>query len=397
MARLFKTVNQWAVVHEPWLVRLLATLLLATLLLNAFSRDPFDYGAYDGGTYETLGWRAAQSEHLFAEGNFNHAYWSPGWVALIGTIYSLAGREPILIRVLLALSAVGSAWLVQHWTRTRGLPALACLLAMLLAAGSMIVFRFTVYYHYEVLLGSGLLVFSWLVFGGNRRADEESRAGYAMLFTAGLLFGWLTLIASKVLVLLVLLPAVQLVSGRSVHMVRSLLVIAAALIVIGLWTVRNFELYGEFIPTTSNGGINLWIANNPEAGTGYMSVETYGHAAYESSYFTGLAFEYMAKHPYVTALRAAKKAALFFNPHYGDQFPLIVLFFVAFVRFFRKSSWWRDTQGLWFVTVPFAFMAVHSVFHYEFRYLVPVWPMLAWTGAHAFTGWSKLTSVAASG
>jgi len=391
MRRLLKTADRWVANHERWIVPLVAAILLAALLAHALQSDISDYGP-DGKGYESLGWRAAQAEHLLAKWNFNHAYWSPSWVVTIAALYKIAGRHPMMIRVLLVLCAVGGALLVNRWTRRRGLPALACLMTMVLTVSSTLVFRYIVFYHYEVMLGFGLILFSWLVFRGNRLADEGRSAGHALLVVAGLLFGYLSLLASKVIVLLAVLPVLQLVSARKRHAARTSLVIAAALVVIGGWAARNFILFDEFIPLTTNGGINFYIANNPDATNEYMTVEPDGHRLSESWHFARLALEYIRENPGTTALRMLKKATLFFNPHYGDQAPLMLLFAIGIVRFFRRKTWRFDTEGLWFVTVPLVFMVVHSVFHYEFRYVLPVWPALAWVGAHAFTGWNYTDS-----
>jgi 4-amino-4-deoxy-L-arabinose transferase-like glycosyltransferase len=36
------------------------------------------------------------------------------------------------------------------------------------------------------------------------------------------------------------------------------------------WTLRNYRHFGEFIAVSSNGGINFWIGNNPQAFGGFM-------------------------------------------------------------------------------------------------------------------------------
>ena len=43
------------------------------------------------------------------------------------------------------------------------------------------------------------------------------------------------------------------------------LILLGAMIIIGPWTLRNYLELGEFIPISSNGGINFWIGNNPQA------------------------------------------------------------------------------------------------------------------------------------
>jgi hypothetical protein len=387
MRNFLQTVDRRVAEWDKWLVPLVAAVLLASLVIYLQQRDPLDFGPYDGKNYERLGWAAARASHLFAEDNFAHAYWSPGWVATIGVVYKIVGRNPLAIRLLLAVCAVGSGLMVYFWLRRRHLPASACLLAMVLTVTNTLVFRFVAFCHYEVALGFGLMVFSWLVFEGNRRVDDGDGKGRALLLLAGLLLGYLCLFASKVAALLFVLPVLLAWSGRKRAAVRTWMVAATCLLVLGAWTTRNLVIFGEFIPLTSNGGINLYIANNPDATNGYMNVDTGGRPLHDGAHFTMLAVDYILENPGTTALRMMKKAAMFFNPHYGDQFPLMILFAVALVRFIRMPGIRKDSEGLWFVAMPFVIMAVHTVFHAEFRYILPVWPALAWVGGHAFTGW----------
>jgi 4-amino-4-deoxy-L-arabinose transferase-like glycosyltransferase len=43
------------------------------------------------------------------------------------------------------------------------------------------------------------------------------------------------------------------------------LVLFGAIIIISPWTLRNYLEFNEFIPVSTNGGINFWIGNNPQA------------------------------------------------------------------------------------------------------------------------------------
>jgi hypothetical protein len=45
----------------------------------------------------------------------------------------------------------------------------------------------------------------------------------------------------------------------------TLLILLGAIIIISPWTLRNYLEFGEFIPISSNGGVNFWIGNNPQA------------------------------------------------------------------------------------------------------------------------------------
>jgi len=50
---------------------------------------------------------------------------------------------------------------------------------------------------------------------------------------------------------------------------RGVLVAALALAVVAPWTYRNWRAFGEFVPISTNGGVNLWIGNNPNATGAY--------------------------------------------------------------------------------------------------------------------------------
>ena len=45
------------------------------------------------------------------------------------------------------------------------------------------------------------------------------------------------------------------------------------IIVIMPWMIRNYRTFGEIIPITTNGGVNLWIGNNPKATGGLYTKE----------------------------------------------------------------------------------------------------------------------------
>jgi hypothetical protein len=46
---------------------------------------------------------------------------------------------------------------------------------------------------------------------------------------------------------------------------RALVLPIGMMIVVGPWTARNYLVFHQFIPVSSNGGITLWVANHPGA------------------------------------------------------------------------------------------------------------------------------------
>ena len=100
---------------------------------------------------------------------------------------------------------------------------------------------------------------------------------------------------------------------------------AVAALVMLPWWVRNWQLFGAFVPLTSVGGLSLWIGENPEATGNWMP---YPAAAthvpeLESARAAGrLAWDWMTAHPgEVVRLNAAK----FVRSMGVGQFPLVRL------------------------------------------------------------------------
>lgn len=85
----------------------------------------------------------------------------------------------------------------------------------------------------------------------------------------GLALGFAALVKSTILALLPFLLFYLWVNRarpffRTVVQPFAIVVVFAA-VVISPWTVRNYRVLGEFIPISSNGGVNFWIGNHPGA------------------------------------------------------------------------------------------------------------------------------------
>ena len=151
-----------------------------------------------------------------------------------------------------------------------------------------------------------------------------------------------------------------------------LMAVLPALIVISIATVRNARVSGDFVLISSNGGINLYIGNNPEA-NGFVASELAGigrfgtcfdHVrivrslegklqrplshAQVSDWFAGEALRYMREHPGRTLALMWKKACLLWgNPEVGHNEEL--------------SLERRYSSALRFLPGPFALLATLAV------------------------------------
>ncbi len=94
------------------------------------------------------------------------------------------------------------------------------------------------------------------------RAHEKPTAGTFVL--AGLFLGAATLTRANTLLLLPAIPVwAAIVYWRKwPAFARSLLVLIAAVAVIGPWTYRNYVVFGKFIPIVTLDGSNLLMGNN---------------------------------------------------------------------------------------------------------------------------------------
>ena len=99
----------------------------------------------------------------------------------------------------------------------------------------------------------------------------------------------------------------------------------ATIIMIGVtiapWSIRNTKLFGHFVGLSTNGGISLWVGNNPNATGYYMdpyykdmmpaSMEQWGE--YErNKVFTQAALRYIVENPASFVARSLKKAVLIY-------------------------------------------------------------------------------------
>jgi hypothetical protein len=121
-----------------------------------------------------------------------------------------------------------------------------------------------------VLIGAEVPGAAWMVFGLALYAWGASRRRPRlwMLALAGVCFGIGALIRPQVLLVAAVAAAHLLYVSRR-RWLRALpaaaVLGAATLATVAPWTIRNYHVTGGFILISSNGGGNLYSANNPEA------------------------------------------------------------------------------------------------------------------------------------
>jgi tetratricopeptide (TPR) repeat protein len=262
------------------LVGLCCIAVQLTHLAGAVSDPTFEVAVVDAGVYHDAAMRFAEGERLIDD-----AFWQPPlFPLLLGVLYRLAGPDVALARCVLAAIAVSSCLLVW-WIGRQVFSRRVGLLAGLVAAvyGPFVFFS-------TRLLPTGLavlLVLAALVV--LIRCLHRPRWYDWLLF--GLLAGLATITVANagVLVLIGLITAIvsgregrtpagslavclsQTEDGRRRHRplwpqgVACIALAIGAAIPIGSVTIRNYRACGEWVILSTNGGINFYIGNNPQA------------------------------------------------------------------------------------------------------------------------------------
>ena len=202
--------------------------------------------------------------------------YSPGLPLLVAALYTPAGEDETLARIVLALFgaiAVPLAFLlgrrlVNGASVARGdaEPNVAADAAGLAAALVLAVLPAMTEYAGLLMtetLSSTLLIGAVLAFLCASDGNDGRWAG-----AAGLLVGALTLVRAEFIVLLFLLPLLALVrrppEWRAAAM-PALAIILGAVVVIAPWTIRNASALDRFVPVSTGGGKTLYIGTNLEA------------------------------------------------------------------------------------------------------------------------------------
>jgi tetratricopeptide (TPR) repeat protein len=212
--------------------------------------------AVDAQEYDRWAQRIAGGAWLGEETFFQ----APLYPYLLGGLYRLAGRSLDAVYLLQILLAVAGCWALYRAGRAMADEAVALGAAALAALYGPFVF-YDVQVGKESLAVTAVCFFMWML------AAARSRPRCALWLAAGMLLGVLTLLRENALLLLpFLLPLAWRREGRIAGLVRrgGALILGLAAILAPV-AVRNAMVGGAPLPTTSQGGVNLYIGNNPAA------------------------------------------------------------------------------------------------------------------------------------
>lgn len=322
---------------------LLGIFLLAALVRGVYVSEirdlpEFEMPAVDAGYHDYWAWGLASGQWRppgdRVDPQIGRApyFRPPLYPYFLGSLYALFGRRYLAVRMVQVAISAGSCVLL-FLLGGSVLGRRAGLVAALLMAGYWAFVYFATELREVVLLVFLHLAFLLAMLGLRARPS----AGRALL--CGALLGLAALGKPNVLLFVpIAVGWAVMVPGNRTRRTRALLgtwLALGTMLVVAPVTIRNALCGGDFVLISSNGGINLYIGNNPQS-TGY-SVDLpaefpkfrdafdYGEISEYvsraagrplrpsavSGWFARRAVDYMRAHPAVTFRRVLKKALMF--------------------------------------------------------------------------------------
>ena len=194
---------------------------------------------------------------------FGRAPGYPAFLALIGA--GSADHTTVPTRVKLAQAAVGAftIWIIAAIARQAAGPGAGVAAAAIAAIYPPLV-RICSYVLSEALYSAMALLTAYTLQRAVTHDQQQPRDPRAvpLALASGVLAGLSILIRPAMLFFLPL-AVLWLVPRR--RTLLALALIAAAILVVTPWTVRNARTYGRFVLVASEGGVTFWTGNHPLA------------------------------------------------------------------------------------------------------------------------------------
>jgi tetratricopeptide (TPR) repeat protein len=309
-----------------------------------------------------------QTSQPYHEGVFFQA---PLYPYLLAVIYTFLGHSYLTIRIIQSLLGSCSVLLI-YFLGKRVFNSTVAKVAAVLAS----LYGTLIYFEGELLLPSFILFVNLLLLLAVLSAAE--RPGWWRWLACGALMGLSAIARPNILIFLVVLVPWMLVSLRrrghpsGKPMASVLALVAGVILLIAPVTVRNYVAAKDFVPISSQGGVNFYIGNNPGSdgstpllpgaraswwGIYYDSVqlaqEAEGRpleASQVSNYWFKRGLEFMSGEPGLALRLMLRKLALFWGgPEVANNKD--IYFFSRWTSLLRMLLW------RWYVYCPFGIIA----------------------------------------
>ncbi len=263
--------------------------------------------------------------------NFDHAMLraGPGYEFFLAVIYKVFGHNYAAVWIIQAFLHGLTVWLIYKTARLLWSDESGVNIGLIAAA--------VIGFHPDLIEISAMLMTETLylclvalfMYGFAQLQQKISWQG-AVLLGLGLGLGLLT---RPPLILFVPIILVFFIVKKSWK--ESILFLAAIMVVLTPWTVRNYQVFNSFIPTTLIGDYNIWVGNTLVSNGGQLS-----------SGFNPVTTQ-VAKHGIVSLPSAASHAfTTFIREHPGTFVKLTAIRTVRYASLIRPMGFWFYQDGL---------------------------------------------------
>jgi 4-amino-4-deoxy-L-arabinose transferase-like glycosyltransferase len=375
--------------------RNLAALMFVGFLLRIVVAETFggglsrDYEGDEGG-YVTLATHVAQGLGFTGNSGRPTSYRAPGLPLLVALPISLIGPNIIGIRIFMCLIEsllIPACYLLgQSVSGSRRLGLVAGTVAVLfptwiIPSGAVLT---------DIPAAILVTLMAWMLIEGHRRNS------LLWIIGAGIVWGAATLTRAGSLIYA---PAIVLwLWLMMVGWKRRLAAVGAVTIpfvcMLAPWSIRNTYVQGRFVPLSTQGGIQLYISNNPEA-TGVIAIDqAYVDGARQQRYpnsseadrdklFQAEADKFIRENPWRFAqlcfIRFVQLWKLY-SPRVplSNSLVMIASFGVALpfflVQVVRRG--WRRGPEILFLLIILCHTSLYMVYGSNVRYRIPIEPLV---------------------
>ena len=228
--------------------------LLSVSFLGGYSAPP----VFDGISYDILADNLISGNGFVLD--FTTAFRPPGYPFFLALIYLIFGHRYEWIRISQAVLGAISPVLMYVLTKRLWSWRVASLAALGMAAHPLLIY-FTQAIYPETLI---IFLLCLLLLSA---VSSTKPVLMRRILLVGLILGMMTLIRPDVIVLGALFALWITFSYRDrlKGIMAAGLLVCCVLSLVLPWTWRNYHEFDNFVPVSTNGGVNLWAGNNPLA------------------------------------------------------------------------------------------------------------------------------------
>jgi 4-amino-4-deoxy-L-arabinose transferase-like glycosyltransferase len=391
MSSWYQQGGRWLQQVEQKAERILAFTVLLALLLRVLyvlvapqvdpvlRRNPL-HG--DASGYHVLAQNLLAGEGFSWDGESPTSYRVPGYPLFVAAVYLLFGQSTFAVGLVQAvLGALLCLAIFLFARRLFGVPV-ALLSAAAVAVHPLLIYM-TAWVYSETLFLLLLWLALWLWAVSLQQPFSTPR-----LAATGVLLGLATLVRPEVVIFMPLLLGALLLLKRVEAFRRGLVVLAALLLVLLPWTLRNQAVHGEFVPLTTSAGSNFYAGNNPEANGGSawaFPVEGMTEVASDQA-LRAQSLRWIEENPGEALGLLPKKLYRFLSPvaletnssPFGRAAILFDLLYTPFLLVALLGMWhnWRKPGALAAIVLIVVYVLTALVFYGGTRVSVPIVPAL---------------------